>query len=81
MLLSSSCHNFALFSLFLFADQASGGSIDWSYNLGIKYSFAFELRDTGRYGFVLPANQIIPTASETWMALKYIMEYVHDHPY
>ncbi|CAJ1056142.1 carboxypeptidase A4 [Xyrichtys novacula] len=61
--------------------QASGGSIDWSYNLGIKYSFAFELRDTGRYGFVLPANQIIPTASETWLALKHIMEYVADHPY
>ncbi|KAG9346869.1 hypothetical protein JZ751_005796 [Albula glossodonta] len=61
--------------------QASGGSIDWSYNLGIKYSFAFELRDTGRYGFLLPANQIIPTASETWLALKHIMEYVRDHPY
>ncbi|XP_061576876.1 carboxypeptidase A2-like [Cololabis saira] len=61
--------------------QASGGSIDWSYNLGIKYSYAFELRDTGRYGFVLPAQQIIPTASETWLALKHIMEYVRDHPY
>ncbi|KAF5894232.1 structural maintenance of chromosomes protein 1B-like, partial [Clarias magur] len=56
--------------------QASGGSIDWSYKVGVKYSFAFELRDTGRYGFLLPANQIIPTASETWLALKYIMEYV-----
>ncbi|XP_026802200.2 carboxypeptidase A1 [Pangasianodon hypophthalmus] len=61
--------------------QASGGSIDWSYNNGVKYSFAFELRDTGRYGFLLPANQIIPTATETWLALKYIMEYVRDHPY
>ncbi|XP_030631713.1 carboxypeptidase A4 [Chanos chanos] len=61
--------------------QASGGSIDWSYNLGIKYSFAFELRDTGRYGFLLPSTQIIPTASETWLALKHIMEYVRDHPY
>ncbi|XP_021432503.2 carboxypeptidase A2 [Oncorhynchus mykiss] len=61
--------------------QASGGSIDWTYNLGIKYSFAFELRDTGRYGFILPANQIIPTASETWLALKDIMEYVRDHSY
>uniref|UniRef100_A0A3Q1GRK4 Carboxypeptidase A2 (pancreatic) n=1 Tax=Acanthochromis polyacanthus TaxID=80966 RepID=A0A3Q1GRK4_9TELE len=61
--------------------QASGGSIDWSYNQGIKYSFAFELRDTGRYGFILPASQIIPTASETWLALKHIMEHVRDHPY
>ncbi|KAM6937603.1 carboxypeptidase A4 [Xenentodon cancila] len=61
--------------------QASGSSIDWSYNMGIKYSYAFELRDTGRYGFLLPAEQIIPTASETWLALKHIMEYVRDHPY
>ncbi|XP_046704783.1 carboxypeptidase A1-like [Silurus meridionalis] len=61
--------------------QASGGSIDWSYNKGVKYSFAFELRDTGRYGFLLPANQIIPTATETWLGLKYILEYVRDHPY
>uniref|UniRef100_A0A673IKW5 Carboxypeptidase A2-like n=1 Tax=Sinocyclocheilus rhinocerous TaxID=307959 RepID=A0A673IKW5_9TELE len=57
--------------------QASGGSIDWTYNIGIKYSFAFELRDTGYYGFLLPANQIIPTAEETWLGLKYIMEYAN----
>ncbi|VFV32803.1 carboxypeptidase a2 isoform 1 [Lynx pardinus] len=61
--------------------QASGGSIDWSYDYGIKYSFAFELRDTGRYGFLLPANQILPTAKETWLGLKTIMEHVRDHPY
>ncbi|XP_058842479.1 carboxypeptidase A2-like [Acipenser ruthenus] len=60
---------------------ASGGSIDWSYNYGIKYSFAFELRDTGRYAFILPANQIIPTAKETWLALMHIMQYVQAHPY
>jgi len=61
--------------------QASGGSIDWAYDVGIKYSFAFELRDTGLSGFLLPASQIIPTASETWLALKHIMEYVRDNPY
>ncbi|KAL8222512.1 UNVERIFIED_CONTAM: carbamoyl-phosphate synthase (glutamine-hydrolyzing) cpa2 [Gekko kuhli] len=61
--------------------QASGGSIDWSYDYGIKYSFAFELRDTGRHGFLLPANQIIPTAEETWLGLKTTMEYVRGHPY
>ncbi|KAM6151989.1 LOW QUALITY PROTEIN: carboxypeptidase A2 [Erethizon dorsatum] len=55
--------------------QASGGSIDWSYDSGIKYSFAFELRDTGRHGFLLPAKQILPTAEETWLGLKTIMEH------
>lgn len=59
-------------------DQASGGSIDWSYDNGIKYSFAFELRDTGRYGFLLPANQILPAAKETWLGLKKIMEHVKN---
>ncbi|NWI67584.1 CBPA2 Carboxypeptidase, partial [Todus mexicanus] len=59
--------------------QASGGSIDWSYDYGIKYSFAFELRDTGRYGFLLPASQIIPAAEETWLGLKTIMEHVRDN--
>ncbi|XP_072508838.1 carboxypeptidase A4-like [Notamacropus eugenii] len=61
--------------------QASGSSIDWAYENGIKYAFTFELRDTGHYGFVLPAKQILPTAQETWLALEVIMEYVKDHLY
>uniref|UniRef100_A0A8C0BQG8 Carboxypeptidase A1 n=1 Tax=Buteo japonicus TaxID=224669 RepID=A0A8C0BQG8_9AVES len=61
--------------------QASGGTIDWTYNQGIKYSFTFELRDTGRYGFLLPAKQIVPTAQETWLALKVIMLHARDHLY
>ncbi|XP_032062894.1 carboxypeptidase A1-like [Aythya fuligula] len=61
--------------------QASGGTIDWTYNQGIKYSFTFELRDTGRYGFLLPASQIVPTAQETWLALKVIMRHTLEHPY
>uniref|UniRef100_A0A2K6LZG4 Carboxypeptidase A2 n=1 Tax=Rhinopithecus bieti TaxID=61621 RepID=A0A2K6LZG4_RHIBE len=61
--------------------QASGGSIDWSCDYGIKYSFAFELRDTGHYGFLLPAHQILPIAEETWLGLKAVMEQVLDHPY
>ncbi|XP_007524266.1 carboxypeptidase A1 [Erinaceus europaeus] len=61
--------------------QASGNTVDWTYNQGIKYSFTFELRDTGRYGFLLPASQIVHTAQETWLALRVIMEYAHSHPY
>nr|XP_046249653.1 carboxypeptidase A1-like [Scatophagus argus] len=61
--------------------QASGGTIDWTYNQGIKYSYSFELRDTGRYGFILPANQIIPTAQETWLALMAIMDHTFKNPY
>ncbi|XP_055974448.1 carboxypeptidase A1 [Sorex fumeus] len=61
--------------------QASGNTVDWTYEQGIKYSFTFELRDTGRYGFLLPAAQIVPTAEETWAALMTIMNYTHTHLY
>lgn len=61
--------------------QAGGGSIDWAYNQGIKYSYTFELRDTGRYGFLLPASEIIPTAQETWLALMTIMDHTLKNPY
>ena len=48
----------------------SGGSIDWTYGfLGVRYSYALELRDKGRYGFLLPDTQIIPTGEETFKAL------------
>ncbi|XP_055585997.1 carboxypeptidase B-like [Uranotaenia lowii] len=47
---------------------AAGGSDDWARGvLNIKYAYTVELRDNGRYGFVLPANQIQPTAEEAMM--------------
>lgn len=50
----------------VFADIASGGSIDWikgEKNTGLVY--CYELRDLGTNGFTLPASQIIPTGQET----------------
>ncbi|PIO38943.1 hypothetical protein AB205_0057240, partial [Aquarana catesbeiana] len=55
-----------------FCDMSSGSSIDWVYNNGIPYSFAFELRDTGYYGFVLPQGLIRPTCIETMLAVRNI---------
>ncbi|XP_048398386.1 carboxypeptidase B-like [Stegostoma tigrinum] len=60
---------------------AAGGSDDWAYDLGIKYSFTFELRDTGRYGFLLPESQIQPTCEETMLAIKYVANYVINNLY
>ncbi|XP_004419328.1 PREDICTED: carboxypeptidase B [Ceratotherium simum simum] len=60
---------------------AAGGSDDWAYDQGIKYSFTFELRDTGRYGFALPESQIQPTCEETLLAVKYVASYVLEHLY
>ncbi|XP_019501657.1 PREDICTED: carboxypeptidase A5 isoform X1 [Hipposideros armiger] len=61
--------------------MASGITVDWAYDNGIKYSFSFELRDTGRYGFLLPATEIIPTAQEVWMAIRTIMKHTLNHLY
>lgn len=43
---------------------ASGCSDDWGKSIGIKYTYTIELRDWGRYGFVLPPKFIEPTAKE-----------------
>ncbi|XP_051839269.1 mast cell carboxypeptidase A [Antechinus flavipes] len=58
----------------------SGSSIDWTYDLGIKRSFAFELRDRGRYGFLLPESQIKATCKETMLAIKSIAKYILKNP-
>ncbi|XP_068604226.1 carboxypeptidase A6 [Brachionichthys hirsutus] len=50
----------------------SGSSIDWAYRNGIPYAFAFELRDTGYFGFLLPESLISPTCTETTRAVKAI---------
>jgi len=48
---------------------ASGVSIDWTYAERGILSFSFELRDTGFYGFTLPADQIVSSNEELVPAL------------
>jgi len=44
---------------------ASGGSLDWAKgDQSIPFTIGMELRDTN--GFILPPEQIIPTAEEAW---------------
>ncbi|KAI2081902.1 hypothetical protein LOZ36_006102 [Ophidiomyces ophidiicola] len=51
--------------------QANGNSVDWAADVAkIEMAFAAELRDTGRFGFVLPANQIVAAGQETWAGVK-----------
>ncbi len=54
---------------------ASGVSVDWAYGDQGILSFSYELRDTGTYGFVLPATQIMPSCVETLPALLYQADY------
>lgn len=49
----------------VFVDTTSGGSRDWAKgHHNVPFSFTYEMRDTGRYGFILPAEQILPNAKE-----------------
>ncbi|KAF9903887.1 Carboxypeptidase A4 [Linnemannia zychae] len=57
--------------------QASGGSIDWTYAVGkVKYSYGVELRDTGRYGFMLPEAEILPSSEETMAGVLYLANFI-----
>jgi len=49
---------------------ASGSSADWGYDVAkVKYCYGIELRDTGEYGFLLPASQIVPQGEEVYASL------------
>ncbi|KAI0455258.1 hypothetical protein F5B21DRAFT_523974 [Xylaria acuta] len=51
----------------------AGGSNDYFTDVTVaELAWAIELRDTGTYGFTLPANQIIPTGEESWAGQKYL---------
>ncbi|KAJ5043104.1 uncharacterized protein L3040_004489 [Drepanopeziza brunnea f. sp. 'multigermtubi'] len=52
----------------------TGASVDYVNDVtNAKYSFTIELRDTGENGFVLPVEEIMPTAIETWAGLRYLL--------
>jgi len=51
---------------------ASGVSVDWTYAQRGILSYSYEVRDTGLYGFTLPADQIIPNNEELLPATLYM---------
>ncbi|KAL8770181.1 MAG: hypothetical protein Q9209_004023 [Squamulea sp. 1 TL-2023] len=54
--------------------QVSGASVDYVADVArAQYSFTSELRDTGKYGFVLPAEQILPSGVEAFAGLRYLL--------
>lgn len=56
-------------------DVATGSSLDWMKGVyGTRIAYVYELRDLGRFGFLLPAEQIIPTSEETVDSLVTILE-------
>ena len=54
--------------------------MDWALGEAkIPYSYSVELRDTGRYGFLLPRELILPTAQEIWAFHTAIANYILDN--
>ncbi|KAI0041581.1 hypothetical protein FA95DRAFT_1610896 [Auriscalpium vulgare] len=57
--------------------RAPGNIVDWMYaRMGVKYSFAAHLRDTGTYGFALPPQWIRPVGEETTKMVEYIANFI-----
>lgn len=55
--------------------QVTGCALDYAYDVSkIKYAFTTELRDHGQLGFILPAQEILPTAKENWAGVAYLLE-------
>lgn len=54
--------------------QATGNSVDYvDATVGADFTFTTELRDTGTYGFVLPASQITPSAIEAFAGVRSLL--------
>ena len=53
---------------------AGGAMDDWMYEEGKFVGMTWELRDKGRYGFLLPPDQIVPTGEELVEAVLTLAE-------
>jgi hypothetical protein len=54
--------------------------LDWVRGVfNTPYTFTWELRDTGEFGFLLPANQIIDTAEETLNSVIVILQHAKEN--
>ena len=43
---------------------------------GIKYAYTIELRDRGHFGFMLPANYVVPVGQELWAGVRVVASQV-----
>merc|ERR1719446_1974913 len=57
---------------------AAGGSDDYAYDFGAKMSYTIELRDQGRYGFILPESQIHDSCEEIYAGLDLMFKHAKD---
>ncbi len=55
---------------------ASGTASDWSYGALGGFGYGVECRDTGQFGFVLPADQILPNVRENYQMAMTFAEFI-----
>lgn len=54
--------------------NAGGISIDWAHkDVGIELVYTLEMRDSGKFGFLLPDDQIEPAFREVWSGLSAVL--------
>ncbi|CAG5099718.1 Oidioi.mRNA.OKI2018_I69.XSR.g16651.t1.cds [Oikopleura dioica] len=58
---------------------AAGGSDDWAHKNGINISYTLELRDKGRFGFVVPDTYLERTMKETAAGVSAVYDHVTRH--
>ncbi|KAJ1560329.1 Carboxypeptidase A4 [Nowakowskiella sp. JEL0078] len=69
--------SFAVGSICNIIYKASGSSTDWAYEFAnATYSYGVELRDTGKNGFILPPEQIIPSGEELVIGIRAFLSYI-----
>ncbi|OBZ77986.1 Carboxypeptidase A2 [Grifola frondosa] len=57
--------------------KAPGNVVDWMYaRAGVKFSYSVFLRDTGTYGFSLPAEWIRPVGEETANMIQFLAGFI-----
>ncbi len=55
--------------------QAAGTAVDWAYGAADRLAYTIELRPIGSPGFLLPAEEIIPTCEENLPAILRLSEW------
>ncbi|KAJ3352706.1 Carboxypeptidase A4 [Entophlyctis luteolus] len=72
--------SFAVGSICNIIYQASGSSVDWTYDhANVTFSYGVELRDQGLYGFLLPPKQIVLSGEETFAAVLALVQYIRKY--
>lgn len=58
--------------------RSTGSPDGWARSIGVKYAYTVGLRDMGRYGYLLPVGQIVPTAQEAQAFVRTVSKAIFE---